>query len=74
MAPEDIKSEIENQFLSILLSAMKKGIPPEQFFAIAEATMNHMKGRDLNDTIAKIMKGEATPEDVDKLMESIKKP
>lgn len=68
MADDKLKSEIENEFLKLLISATKKGMTVEEFFGVADITLDHLKGSSNNETIAKIISGSASPEDVDKML------
>lgn len=65
------KSQIENEFIGVLLSAIKKGMTPEEFFAVAEATMDHLRGKVPNETVERIMNGDASPEDVKNMISSL---
>lgn len=65
--------EIENQFLAILLDAMKKGMTPEEFFALADSAICHLKGDGKSDIIGKIIEGTATGADADELIDSLGK-
>ncbi|MGK7345324.1 MAG: hypothetical protein ACNS63_05900 [Candidatus Nitrospinota bacterium M3_3B_026] len=71
--PEDRKSQIENEFISILLSAMKKGMSVDEFFALADATMDHLRGKVQNDTVEKVINGEASPDEVREMITSLNK-
>lgn len=70
---EDQKAKIENEFLSVLLSAMKKGMTPEEFFAVADATMAHLRGRTPNEIVGRIMNDTASAGDVEKMIASLRK-
>jgi len=65
---EQIKKEFENEFISILLSAMEKGMTSDEFFAMANATMSHLRGKIENETVAKIMDNSASPQEVEKMI------
>lgn len=68
------RETIENQFLSILISAMNKGMTPEQFFGVADTALSHMRGKNKNETIDKVMRDEAEPKDIAQLVRSITTP
>ena len=70
---EDQKAKIENEFLSVLLSAMKKGMTPEEFFAVADATMAHLRGRTQNEIVERIMNNTASSGDVEKMIADLLK-
>jgi len=70
---DDKKSQIENEFIGILLSAMKKGMTVDEFFAMADATMDHLRGKVQNETVKRIIDGEASPEEVKKMIENLGK-
>lgn len=65
---EDHKASLENEFLSILLAAMKKGMTPDEFFAVADATIDHLRGKTQNEIVERIMNNTASSEDVDKMI------
>ncbi|MBI4666687.1 MAG: hypothetical protein HY751_09800 [Nitrospinae bacterium] len=67
----NVKDELENEFIGILLSAIQKGMTPEEFFAVAEATMEHLRGRTPNEIVDKIMNNTASAEDVEKMISSL---
>ncbi len=69
----DNKTDLENEFIQILLSAMRKGMTVDEFFAMADATLNHLRGKDENETVEKIIKNSATPDEVKKMIESFQK-
>lgn len=71
---EQIKNEFENEFISILISAMKKGMTAEEFFAMANATMSHLRGKIENETVAKIMDNSASPEEVKRMIDDLTHP
>jgi len=70
---EDHKAIIENEFINVLLSAMKKGMTPEEFFAVADATMAHLRGRAQNDVVGRIINNTASSEDVEKMIADLSK-
>lgn len=70
---EDRKASIENEFISVLLSAMKKGMTPEEFFAVADATMAHLKGRTQNEIVERIINNTASSGDVEKMIAGLHK-
>lgn len=70
---EEQKAAIENEFIGVLLSAMKKGMTPEEFFAVADATMAHLKGKTQNETVERIINNTASSQDVEKLIASLSK-
>lgn len=71
--PDDRKSQIENEFISVLLSAMKKGMSVDEFFALADATMDHLRGKVQNDTVERVINGEASPDEVREMISSLNK-
>ena len=71
--PENHRSEIENEFLGLLLSAIKKGMTVEEFFAVADATMDHLRGKVQNETVERIMHDQASPEDVRRMIDALSK-
>lgn len=73
MVSEDTKEKIESEFIGILLSAIKKGMSPEEFFAVADATMEHLRGKTPNQIIEKIMNDTASSDDVRKMMADLGK-
>ncbi len=64
-------SDIENEFIGILLSALKKGMMTEEFFAVADETLNHLRGKTSNETVEKIIKGAASSEEVKAMIEKL---
>ncbi len=52
---------------------MRKGMTVDEFFAMADATLNHLRGKDENETVEKIIKNSATPDEVKKMIESFQK-
>ena len=70
---EDYKASVENEFISVLLSAMKKGMTPEEFFAVADATMAHLRGRAPNEIVERIMNNTASSGDVEKMIADLLK-
>ena len=73
MSDDKLKSEVENEFLGLLLSAMKKGMTVEEFFGVADIALDHLRGSVNNETMAKIIKGSASREDVEKMLEELPK-
>lgn len=70
---DDQKAAIENEFISVLLSAMKKGMTPEEFFAVADATMAHLRGKTPNEIVERIMNDTASSGDVEKMIAGLRK-
>jgi hypothetical protein len=70
---EDQKAAIENEFISVLLSAMKKGMTPEDFFAVADATMSHLRGKTQNEIVERIINNTASSGDVEKMIAGLSK-
>ena len=70
---DDKKAAIENEFISVLLSAMKKGMTPEEFFAVADATMAHLRGRTQNEIVGRIINNTASSGDVEKMIAELSK-
>jgi len=70
---QDQKDKIESEFIGILLSAMKKGMSPEEFFALADATMEHMRGKTPNEIIEKIMNDTASSDEVRRMVDELGK-
>lgn len=66
------KDKIESEFLALLLEARRKGMSSQQFFALADATLQHLKGAVSNETLAKVMDESATPDDVIALLNGLK--
>lgn len=70
---EETGKNIENELIEAFIAAMKKGMTPEEFFAMADSTMEHLRGKAKNETIEKIINNTATPQDVKKMIESLNK-
>ena len=59
--------------LVILLSALKKGMTADDFFNVAESTLDHLRGHLHSDTIEKIMNDTASADEVDQFIASLGK-
>lgn len=66
-------SDIENEFIGILLSALKKGMTAEEFFAMADETLDHLRGKTSNETVEKIINGVASSEEVKAMIEKLQR-
>jgi hypothetical protein len=64
---------IENELIEAFMAAMKKGMTAEEFFSMADSTMEHLRGKAKNETIEKIINNTATPQDVKKMIDSLGK-
>ncbi|MBI4829561.1 MAG: hypothetical protein HY804_12280 [Nitrospinae bacterium] len=71
--PEN-KTAIERELLETFIAATKKGMTAEEFFAVAETALKHLRGGQPNETIDKIIKNTATPQDLERLLQSLHKP
>ena len=67
------KENLENEFIGILLSALKKGMTADDFFNVAESTLDHLRGRLHSDTIEKVMNNTASAEEVERFVTSLGK-
>lgn len=67
------KDSIESEFIGVLVSALKKGMTAEEFFAVADTTLEHLRGAQTNETIEKIINETASPDEVAQLFASLKK-
>lgn len=70
---DEQKAIIENEFLGVLLSAMKKGMTPEEFFAVADATLSHLRGKTQNEIVERIINNTASSGDVEKMIADLSK-
>lgn len=70
---EETGHNIERELIEAFLTALKKGMTAEQFFAMADSTMEHLRGKAKNETIEKIINNTATPQEVEKMIDSLKK-
>lgn len=66
-------SDIENDLIKTFLAALKKGMTADEFFAVADTTMEHLRGKTKNATIEKIMNDTATSDDVKRMVTSLNK-
>lgn len=69
---ENAKNEFENEFTKILISAIQKGMTTEEFFAMADTTLEHLRGKTQNETVEKVIKDTASPAEVSKMIASLK--
>ena len=65
-------AQLENELIETFLLAMKKGMTAEEFFSVADATLEHLRGGVINPVLDKIMSGSATSEEVSRMMEGLK--
>ncbi|MDH5756640.1 MAG: hypothetical protein OEZ55_08250 [Nitrospinota bacterium] len=66
-------SQLENELIDAFLLAMKKGMTANEFFSVADATLEHLRGGTSNPIVEKIMNDSATAEDVSNMVEQLKK-
>jgi len=64
---------LESELIEAFLLALKKGMTAEEFFAVADATLEHLRGGAQNPALEKVMNGSATPEEVGEMIRSLKK-
>ncbi len=69
----DSAKNIEKELIETFLVALKKGMTPEEFFAMADTTLEHLRGGTQNQTIERVIRNTATPEDVEIMMANLKK-
>lgn len=70
---EKTGNDIENELIEAFMAALKKGMTAEEFFAMADSTMEHLRGKVKNETIEKIINNTATPQEVEKMINSFNK-
>ncbi|HEB72205.1 MAG TPA: hypothetical protein ENI77_06235 [Nitrospirae bacterium] len=73
MVDEKTGHNIERELIEAFMAALKKGMTAEEFFAMADSTMEHLRGKAKNETIEKIINDTATPQDVQKMIDSLNK-
>ncbi|HJM82149.1 MAG TPA: hypothetical protein QF720_00935 [Nitrospinota bacterium] len=69
MAPKG--SNIESELIETFIAATKKGMSAEEFFAVADATLEHLRGKTKNETMEKILNNTATNADVNKMIQAL---
>jgi hydroxypyruvate isomerase len=67
------EADIERELIETFIAALKKGMTAEEFFAMADTTMEHLRGRAKNETIEKIINNTATSEEVERMIASLNK-
>ncbi|MDH5509273.1 MAG: hypothetical protein OEZ32_02850 [Nitrospinota bacterium] len=70
---EKTPAQLENELIETFLIAMKKGMTADEFFSVADATLQHLRGGMKNPVLEKIMNDSATTEDVRQMMALLKK-
>ncbi len=70
---DDPATQLENELIQIFLSALKKGMTAEEFFGMADITLEHLRGGTQNETLGKIIDNTATTEEVRKMIGSLAK-
>jgi len=64
-------TELENELIQIFLSALKKGMTAEEFFGMADITLEHLRGGAQNETLGKIIDNTATTDEVRRMIGSL---
>ena len=64
---------IEKELIETFMAALRKGMTAEEFFAMADTTLEHLRGGVKNETIEKIINDTATKEEVEKLFSAFNK-
>ncbi len=67
------EADIERELIETFIAALKKGMTAEEFFAMADTTMEHLRGKAKNETVEKIINNTATSEDVERMIASLNK-
>jgi len=73
MVDDKTGQNIENELIETFMAALKKGMTAEEFFAMADSTMEHLRGKAKNETIEKIINNTATSKEVKKMIDSLNK-
>ena len=65
-------ADLENELIETFLLASKKGMSAEEFFAVAEATLRHLRGGAQNPVLEKVINGTATSEEVADMVKKLR--
>jgi hypothetical protein len=64
-------NDIESELIEAFIAATRKGMSAEEFFAVADATLEHLRGKTKNETVEKILNNTATNADVNKMVQTL---
>jgi hypothetical protein len=70
---ETTGANLESELIEAFLLAIKKGMTAEEFFAVADAALEHLRGGAQNPALGKIINGSATPAEVSEMVLALKK-